>query len=79
MPQEACPSSFPPHEHPPPRWSLGSGWLQWSLGGAMSVTCFPAVVQLDGVVNCAKPLHPGFQNIFIIQNFKCHCVRMESL
>lgn len=79
MPQAACPSPSPPHEHPPPRGSLGSGWLRWSPGGTLSVTCFPAAVQLGSLVNCTKPLHPGLQNIFIMQNFKCHCVWMESL
>ena len=79
MPQAACPSPSPPHEHLPPRGSLGSGWLRWSPGGTLSVTCFPAAVQLGGVVNCAKSLHPGLQNIFIMRNFKCHCVRMDSL
>ena len=71
--------SGPSPRAPPSRWTLGSGWRQWSPSGTLSATHFPATVQPDSVVNCTKPLHPGLQNIFIIQNFKCHCVWMESL
>ena len=73
------PQAARPHEPPPSRWTLGSGWRQWSPSGTLSATHFPATVQPDSVVNCTKPLHPGLQNIFIIQNFKCHYVWMESL
>lgn len=50
-----------------------------SPSGTLSETRFPAAVQLDSVVNCAKPLHHGLQNISIVQNFKCHWVWMETL
>lgn len=64
--------SPPLHEHPPPRWTLGSGWR----GAVVPPVelCLrlvsPPQSSWTAWLTCAKPLHHGSRTSLSLQNFK---------